>query len=201
MANNKLNELTERLFNEGLAKGQQEGERILAEARTEAGQILDDARRTAESIIAEAEKKAADIAAKSASDVKMASSQAIAATKADIQNAVMAKVVDTKVAAALADEAFIKEVILAAAKSLGTDADLAMVLPENTPAKLEAYAAKEVATAIGKGIEVTLSKKVKGGLTVGPKDGGWFIDLSDETFSSLIREYLRPATRKILFGE
>ncbi len=51
------------------------------------------------------------------------------------------------------------------------------------------------------GVIAKFSKKVAGGFTIGPKDGSYFISLTDETFKSLIGDYLRPATRKILFGE
>ena len=41
---------------------------------------------------------------------------------------------------------------------------------------------------------------ISGGFIIGPKDGGYFISLTDETFIDLISAYLRPATKKILFG-
>ena len=48
--------------------------------------------------------------------------------------------------------------------------------------------------------KVDFSKKVGGGFSIGPKDGSWFVSLTDETFRELIAEYLRPVTRKLLFG-
>ena len=50
------------------------------------------------------------------------------------------------------------------------------------------------------GVEASFSKKVAGGFRIGPKDGGYFISFTDETFNELISEYLRPATKKLLFG-
>ena len=49
-------------------------------------------------------------------------------------------------------------------------------------------------------MEASFSKKVSGGFKIGPKNGGWFVSFTDETFNELISEYLRPATRNILFG-
>ncbi len=202
MSNNKLQELTEHLYAEGLAKGRQEGERILAEAQARAGEIIAQAKAEAEKITAQAVAKAEDLAAKAQSDVKMASSQALDATKTAIQNAVLAQSVDSTVSKVLSDEDFVKEVIMAVAKafSLQNASDLSAVLPENLKDVTD-YVRTEVARTIGKGIDVTVSKNIKGGLNIGPKDGGYYVSLSDETFSSLIREYLRPATRKVLFGE
>ena len=104
MATNKLQELTEQLYNQGLAKGQAEGERILEEAKAKAEAILNDARQSAEKIISDASKQASDIAAKSASDIKMASFQAIEATKNDILRAISAKVVEMPVEGVLSNE-------------------------------------------------------------------------------------------------
>lgn len=203
MANDKLQELTDKLYNQGLSKGKEEGEKILASARAQAEKILADASAQAEKTLAQARKKADEINSKALSDVKMASFQALEATKADIMGAIRAKGSDKDVDANLSGEAFIKEIILSSCKALSaqTSCELEVVLPESTKASTADYVKKEIASAIGRGIDVTLSKKVKGGLNIAPKDGGYFISLSDETFKSLIREYLRPSTDKILFGE
>ena len=51
---NKLQELTEKLYQEGLVKGKAEGEEILAGARKEAAAIIEKAQAEAASIIAKA---------------------------------------------------------------------------------------------------------------------------------------------------
>ena len=58
----------------------------------------------------------------------------------------------------------------------------------------------EMAKVLKADVQASFSKKVAGGFTIGPKDGGYFISLTDATFTELISEYLRPATKKILFG-
>ena len=47
---NKLQELTDKLYNDGLSKGREEGERLLEEARSQAGEIIAKARKEAEDI-------------------------------------------------------------------------------------------------------------------------------------------------------
>ena len=203
MANNKLQELTEQLYSEGLSKGRMEGEQILASAKEEAERIIADAREKAEKIIAGANADAAEISAKAVSDVKLASGQILSETKSRICSLIQAKSVTPAVKEALKDETLIKNIILSAAKGFSTEnsCDISMVLPEGTQDGILDYVKGEVAGAIGREIEVGVSRKIQGGLTIGPRDGGYFISLSDETFDELIREYLRPSTRKILFGE
>ena len=153
---NKLQELTDKLYNEGLSKGKQEGEEILAKAKVQADEIIAKAKAEAEAIVAAAHKDAADLKTKVEGDLKMAASQSIAATKKDIETLVVAKMTEGEVKKALSSAAFVKE--------------------------------------------ASFSKKVAGGFTIGPKDGGYFVSFTDETFNALISEYLRPATKKILLG-
>ena len=56
--NDKIQQLTDKLYQEGLAKGQAEGEQILASARAEAEKILKDARSEADAVLALARKDA-----------------------------------------------------------------------------------------------------------------------------------------------
>ena len=188
---NKLQELTDRLYNEGLSKGKQEGEELLAKAKAEAAQI-----------VAAAQKQADEIKTKTASDIRMASTQSLAATKKDIEPLVVAKMTDEAVAKTLSSAEFVKEIIKTVAEKFTTEGpvELSLVLPEALKKELEPFVTKELAKTLGAGVEASFSKKVSGGFRIGPKDGGYFISLTDETFRELIAEYLRPATKKLLFG-
>ncbi len=202
---NKLQELTDKLYNEGLSKGKQEGEAILEEAKAQAGEIIARAQAEAGNILANAEKEAAELKAKVTGDLKMAAGQSIAATRHDIETLLVNKVADSEITEALTSAEFVKQVITAVAKAFdpasSEPVELSAVLPESLRNELEPFLRKELATAIGTGIEATFSKKINGGFTIGPKDGGWFVSFTDETFKELVSGYLRPATRKILFGE
>lgn len=200
--NDKLQQLTDKLYNEGLSKGKQEGEAILAEAKKKAEAIVAQANRQAEEIIGKAKADAEDYRHKVESDVKMASTQSLQATKKDIENLLVAKIAAEPVKASLADGAFLKEIIKEVAKKFSAEnpEDLALVLPEKLQKELEPFVTSELAKALGKEVKVSFSKKIAGGLTIGPADGSYFVSLTDETFSELIGEYLRPATKKLLFG-
>ena len=199
---NKLQELTDKLYNEGLSKGKQEGEELLAKAKVQADDIITKAQAEAERIIAAAQKQAEEIKTKTASDVKMAASQSIAATKKDIETLIVGKMTGEAVKKALSSADFIKELIQAVAEKFTTDGpvDLNLVLPESLKNDLEPFATKELAKILGAGVEASFSKKVAGGFQIGPKDGGYFVSFTEETFNQLISEYLRPATKKLLFG-
>lgn len=199
---NKLQELTDKLYNEGLSKGKQEGEEILAKAKVQAEEIIAKAKAEAEAIVTAAKKEADDLKTKVQGDLKMAAGQSIAATKKDIETLVVTKMTAEETSKALTSAEFVKEVILAVAKGFNTEEplDLEVILPEKLKAELEPFVAGELAKALKGGVEASFTKKIAGGFTIGPKDGGYFISFTEETFNALISEYLRPATKKILFG-
>ena len=198
----KLQELTQKLYEEGLAKGKQDGEALLQKAQAEAEGIVKQAQEEAEAILAKARKDAEDFKVKVEGDVKMAAQQAVQATRSDIENLVVSKVVDGTVDKALSNEEYIKGIITAVAQKFSADepADLSLVLPESLKGALEPFVKNELGKLLGKGVDASFSKKVAGGFKIGPKDGGYFVSLTDDTFKDLIGSYLRPATKKLLFG-
>ena len=199
---NKLQELTDKLYNEGLSKGKQEGEELLAKAKVQADDIVAKAKAEAAAIVAAADKEAEDLKTKVQGDLKMAAAQSVAATKKDIETLVISKMTEGEVKNALTSAEFVKEVILAVAKAFNTGdpTDLEVVLPETLKKDLETFVTSELTKVLKGGVQASFSKKIAGGFTIGPKDGGYFISFTDETFNALISEYLRPATKKILFG-
>ena len=200
--NNRLQELTDKLYNEGLSKGKAEGEALLAQAKEKAAAIVEEARKEAEAIVGKARKDAEELSAKVSNDIRMASSQSMQATRMDIENLVVSKMVDTDVKKAMSSADFLKEVIIAVARNFSAQesSDISLVLPEALKGELEPFVKNELGKILGKGDEASFSKKIAGGFRIAPKDGGYFISMTDETMKELIGEYLRPATRKILFG-
>lgn len=200
---NKLQELTDKLYNEGLSKGREEGEALLAKAKSQAADIVAEAEKKAAEIMTKAEKEAEAYKVKVAGDLKMAASQSVQATRKDIEDLVVFKMTGSVTEKALSDEAFVKEVIKAVAEKFNAETamDLNLVLPESLKSSLEPFVKNELSSILKGQVNASFSKKIAGGFTIGPKDGSYFISLTDETFKELISEYLRPATRKLLFGE
>lgn len=199
----KLQELTDKLYNEGLSKGKEEGQRLLEEAKSQAEQIVAEARAQAAALVEEAKKNAADLKSKAESDIRSASAQALQATRKDIENLLLEATCKAPAKAELSDAALLKEVILETARRFSPDApcDLALVLPEKLRGALESWVSGELAGKLNGGLSANFSKKLAGGFQIGPADGSWYVNFSDESFSALIAEYLRPVTRKLLFGE
>ena len=200
----KLQELTDRLYNEGLSKGKQDGEELLQKAKIEADGIIAQAKSEAARIVAQANKEAEELKTKVTADVKMAATQSIAVTKQEIEKMVVTKAAAEGVNANLGNTAFVKELITSVVKAFNpqnaSPVDLSLILPESLKAEVEPFVKNEIANQFKGEVKVDYSKKMNGGFKISPKDGGYMLQFTDEEFTQLIANYLRPATKKILFG-
>ena len=202
MENNKLQELTQKLYNEGLERGRAEAERLVAEAKESAAKIIAEAKAEAEAIAKAAEDRAEDIAKNAMADIALAGRQAMTKVKAELAEAVIMKTTGAAVKAATADSAFVKDMLLAMANnwtSSTVDVSLKALLPEEKRAELDAVMQASAAELAKAGIEVGYTKDIKTGFNLGEKNGGYYIAFTDESFDALFKEYLREKVSNILF--
>lgn len=199
----KLQELTEKLYKEGLSKGREEGEQILEKAKADAKTLADESREAAERTMKKAARDAEELREKAASDIRTASGQSLAALRKDIENVLIGNIIDEKISAASSDPDFIKKIILAVAEkfSASQPQDISLAISDKLRSSLEPWIAGELKEILSKGVQAEFSKKISGGFTIGPRDGSYYISLTDDTFRELIGEYLRPVTKKLIFGE
>lgn len=202
MENNKLQELTQKLYNEGLEKGRAEAERLVAEAKEQAAKIVADAKAEAEAIAKAAEMRADDIAKNAMTEITLAGRQAVSKIKTELAEAVIMKSAGAAVKDATMDAEFIKSMLLAVAQNWNSstvDVSLVALLPEERRAELDAAIAKSAAECAKAGLEVGYSKEVKSGFKLGEKNGGYYISFTDESFDALLKEYLREKVSNMLF--
>ena len=81
---NKIQELTDKIYREGVEKGNEEAQRLVSNAREEAAKILEEARKEADAIVAAARKSAAETAENTQSEIKLFAGQAVNALKTEI---------------------------------------------------------------------------------------------------------------------
>lgn len=202
MENNKLQELTQKLYSDGLERGRAEADRLVAEAKEAAAKILADAKAEAEAIVKGAEDRAEDVAKNAMTEISLAGRQALTKIKAELAEAVIMKTTGAAVKAATMDAAFVKDMLLAMANNWTAstvDVSLKALLPEEKRAELDAVMQSSAAELAKAGIEVGYAKDIKTGFKLGEKDGGYYIAFTDESFDALLKEYLREKVSNILF--
>jgi V/A-type H+-transporting ATPase subunit E len=195
----KIQELTEKIYQEGVEKGEVKAKEIVADAEKKASAVMTDAKAQADKIIADAQKQAAELKRNTESELKSSGSQAVAAIKSQIVNLITSRVIDDASSKALSDPAvlkdFVSQVISNWKMSGGEAPALEVMLPEAKQNELNQCFHNAV------NAELKFSPKIKSGFSIGPADGGFKISLTDEDFREFFKEYLRPRTRTYLFGE
>lgn len=201
MENTKLQQLTDKLYQEGLEKGRAEAESLVAEAEARAAKIVSEAEARAAKIAADAERKAEDVEKNAMTEIALAGKQAVAKIKSEIETLIVAKVTAEGIKSANLDPAFIKDMLLAVAANWnnGAKADLKALLPEAKKAELGAAFDSAAMALLAEGVEVGFSNDVKSGFKVGEKNGGYYISFSDESFEALLGGYLREKAAELLF--
>lgn len=202
---NKLEELTRKLYDEGLEKGRADADKLVAEAKAEAQRLVAEAENKAAAIVRAAEAKAEELHKNSMTEVSLAGKQAIAKIKEQIAQLIVAKSTTESVKAANLDAEFVKSILLETARNWngasGDEVSLSALLPEQRKAEFDAAFEKSAKELLAAGIEVGYSKDVKSGFRVGAKNGGYYIGFSDEDFNALLGEYLREKVARMLFDK
>ena len=201
----KLQELTEKLYNEGVSKANEEAEQIINDAKEKADKMVKEAEEKASQIQKEAESKAKEYQGRIESEVQQASHQSIRALKQEITKLITTKFVESSVDEAFNDKDFVKNIIEIAIKNWDSQSNdpisLSILLPEKEEKALGEYF-KEKANELLKGeLSVEFDSSMKGGFKIGPKDGSYVISFADEDFQNLFKSYLRPKTAELLFDE
>ena len=200
MENKKLQELTSKLYEEGLSKGREEAAQMVAEAEAKAAALVAEAEAKAEAIVKAAEVKATEVKKNNETEMRLAVRQIVATLRENIAELVVAKVSEPAVHAVSLDVEFVKEMLLAVARVWnGEKVALEATLPAEMKAKFDADAEGAVKALLSAGIEVGYSEKVKSGFKVAPKEGGYYISFTEEDFAALLAEYLKEKITKMLF--
>ncbi len=201
----KIAALTEKIYKEGVEKGEEQKKTIIKAAEDAAAKIRNNAKKDAEKIIADAESQAAEMKRNAESEIKLSSQQAMSALKQKICDTLMVKTVDESISSTLSDAGVIKEMLLIIVKNwkFGENEvpSLEVLLPEASRDALEKALKDSLKKVLKGGVTLSFSKNVKGGFQIGLKDSSFKISLSDEDFIEFFKEYLRPRTRSFLFEE
>lgn len=197
----QLQEMLQRIYEEGVNKAKDEAQDILMQAKQQADKLKEDSEKEAARIIKEAESKAAEIDKRMQSDLRMAANQAMSALKNQVINAIMIESIDKQTTISMQDPAFLQKLILEAVSKWSPDSSLGLTVPESQKSALEAFFSSTVKTVFAGHLKVDYSPLMKNGLVITPFESTYKLSFRDEDFANFFKSFLRPRTRHILFGE
>ncbi|MDR2816346.1 MAG: hypothetical protein LBB62_06550 [Proteiniphilum sp.] len=193
----KIQELTSKLYAEGVEKGKEEAERIVTQARAQEQQIVDAARAKAEELLSSAQKESAALKKHTEAELKLYAAQSSEALKTEIINMVTGKLFSTQVKNAVEDKTFMQQLIVELAQNWLNNGTLTVGV-EN-PEELKSYIASHAKNLLDKGLKIESVNGLKTGFTLAPENGSYKVRFGEEEFINYFREFLRPQIQQLLF--
>lgn len=193
----KIDELTNKIYQEGVEKGKAEAQRIIEEAQAEAQRIIAEAQGKAQELTAEAEKKAAELDKNTKSELKLYTDQAVNALKSEITTLISDKLLKEGVQKATSSTDFLGEFLVSLASRWDEKEQMVISAPEAD--KLKAYFASHTKELLDKGLTI---QKINGKdvlFSVSPADGSYKINFGEEEFINYLKDFLRPQLIEMLF--
>lgn len=194
---NKIQELTDKIYREGVEKGNTEAQKLIANAQDEAKKIVEDARKEAEAIVAASRKSADELAENTKSELKLFAGQAVNALKSEIATIVTDKIVNADVKAFAADKDYLNAFIVALASKWSVNEPI--VISTADADGLKKYFASQAKALLDKGVKIEQVNGNKTLFTVSPADGSYKVNFGEEEFMNYFKEFLRPQLVEMLF--
>lgn len=193
----KIQELTDKIYKEGVEKGNKEADRIIKEAKTQKESIISAAQTEAQQIIASAQKQAIELKKNTEAELKLFASQSIEALKSEITNLITGDITSSNVKAAFADPDFMQKVILVIAQDwVKKEALTIQTMEANTLTKYFETNAKDL---LNKGVKIEQVNGKKASFNLLPADGSYKVSFGEDEFIAFFKEFLRPQLVEMLF--
>lgn len=193
----KIQELTDKIYREGVEKGNEEAQRLISSARDEAAKIVEDARKEAESIVATARKSAKETAENTQSEIKLFAGQAVNALKSEITTLLNDQVVTEAVKNFVSDKDYLNKFIVSLATQWSANEPI--VIAAADAENLKKYFASKAKALLDKGVKIEQVNGTKALFTISPADGSYKVSFGEEEFENYFKDFLRPQLVEMLF--
>ena len=195
--NTKIQELTDIIYNEGVAKGQAQADQILAQAQEQAQKIVADAQKQADALLAAARKEAADNAENVQKELKLHAQQAVEALKSQIATVVTDKIVQDSVKGFTSDPKAFNEFMLKIAQEWGKNQQIELTAADADA--LKKYFTANAKDLLDKGVKITQVNGQAAEFSIQPADGSYKVNFGTEEFMNWFKSMLRPQLVETLF--
>ncbi|MDR1259373.1 MAG: hypothetical protein LBK65_08880 [Tannerellaceae bacterium] len=193
----KIQELTDKIYREGVEKGNEEAGRIISEANQQKLTIVNEAGAEAKRIIAAAEKKVAELEKNTKAELKLYAAQAVEALKSEVANLITGEIASSNVQAAVLDKGYIQKVILTIAAEWVKNEGLTIQAPEAEA--LVRYFESNAKDLLNKGVRIEKINGKATSFTIVPADGSYKVTFGEDEFVSFFKDFLRPQLVELLF--
>ncbi|RHJ91299.1 hypothetical protein [Parabacteroides bouchesdurhonensis] len=193
----KIQELTDKIYREGVEKGNEEAGRIIADANAQKQAIISEAEAEAKRIVAAAEKQSSELKKNTEAELKLFATQSVEALKSEVVNLITGEIASSNVQAAVSDKAFMQKVILDMTKEWAKNE--ALTIQSSDAEALTKYFEANAKELLNKGIKIEKVNGKETSFTIVPADGSYKVTFGEDEFVAFFKEFLRPQLVEMLF--
>jgi len=200
----RILELTEKIYNEGIIKAKEEASVIIQEAKFKAEDILAGAEKKAELIMSAARQEANELSQNVQEEIKHASHQAINTVKQKIAELITLKITEQPLRDLLNDRTYVSDIISQLIHhwdKSNINEGFNLVLPSSMLEDTESMVIKKIHEQFGQNMNIEFSQKIQSGFRISPTGNNYIISFTEQDFTKFFSQFLRPKTIKILYND
>jgi len=199
----KIQELTEKIYQEGVDKAQNQATILIKEAEEKAAGLINDAQQKADNTIQEAERKSQEIYQGIKDELQSISKQVLAITKEKITESIVTDASKKLSETLLDDKDFLKSIILELVNKWdmgsGPIDDLSLVLSEKQMGKLDDFFKSGALQIMQSKKQILFDSSIKKGFQIIAKSEGFKVSFSDEDLENFFKQFMKPTIQEYLF--
>lgn len=197
---NKIQELAEKIYKDGVAKADAEAGQIVANAERSSKAVVEKAEEKAKAIIANATAEAEQIRKQSVTEVKNMVNGAEESLRLKITDLVNSKAVKAAIDETFAKPESLYQVVLEMAKQTLNDNSKGVEITTSDAEALESYIRSKAKEVLDNGVTIKEVAGKAANFDISPEGADYKINVSKEAFTKYFTEFMRPRMREILFG-
>lgn len=199
---NKIRQLTDKLYEEGLQKGKTESDKLIFEAKATAEKIISDAQKKGDEIIIMAQKKSDEVSKTTLKDVKIASQRVISDSMQSIKEMLSEVAMEQELKNVFNNNEFVSKLIITIVDNWSKqdpNSSISIAVPESAKPELDKFITAKTFENLKKELEIKPDNKVVNGFRITSDKTGFYVSFTDEQFNNFFKGYLRDKVSEIVF--
>ena len=192
----KLENLIEKLRQEGVEEAKRDSEKMLADARKKAEDIIREAEKKANTIVEKAEKKAESFKENGERVVAQAVRDGVLLFKNHLTS--LFDSVFKEAVSSVMDEKFLKEMILNLIDKWGSDKEYEIKVSKQDVKGLEKILFSGLGKKLKKTVTILPDPDIEAGFRISLKGNDLYYDFSDDSVGGVLKKFLSPKIQEIL---
>lgn len=199
----KIQELTEKIYQEGVDKAQNQANILIKEAEDKATGLINNAQQKADNIILEAERKSQEIEQSLKEELQSISRQVIDITKQKITDSIVADASQTISESLIDDKDFLKSLVLELVTKWdmgnGSIDDLSLILSEKQLGNLDGIFKSGALQIMKSKKKILIDPSIKNGFQIISNSEGFKLSFSVEDLKNFFKKFMKSRIQEYLF--